>query len=729
VWVDCRNSDKGEEVVKVRGQLTLAAVLAVLAIAPASASAATTIDVNDSATDAPLESAGTTCRSTDAAEDCTLRAAVELANRQSEEAGGETVTVEVPAGTYTETLGSLGVEEGASVTIDGAGVGKTIIDGGGTHSVLYVEGHATLTLDGVTVRRGSEDTGGGIYVSEEASLAVDSSAVEDNEASEAGGGIFAGWASTVTIARSSISDNLAGGEESEEGNGGGVYADPFSSLAVEQSTIAANKAVHSGGGIYRETVGELCDLAVKRASKRQTASASALAAEESGGMTIKQSTIEGNTAEDGLGGGIDAQRSECGEEEAAKHVTARHSWTRGGSSPHPSARFLVRALRPASIVASTSELTIEQSAITKNRAQAPDDERYAGYGGGIFEGQAFPEDPIVNSTIAENLATYVGGGIADESDVEELISDTVFDNTVEAPEVPESAKHATDGVGRDVVVEEEGSGANLAADPYSQSSVIYLRDTIVAEPTGGEEESCEGPVGSLIEGAGYNLDYPTDSFPESSLDTCGMSEAENDLVGAEPQLDPKGLQENGGPTQTIALLSSSPAIGFVPLTEDCDESEGGPGLVDQRGEPRPGIAGKGCDIGAYEYQTPLEKEKEPAGSVVTSTTTTTTPTIAAGVSPFKIELPAQCASKRDIKIHIQNVKQLGIVSAVVSIDGKDRRTLRGRQLTTTIDLVGLPKGTFTIEILARTHSGHTLHGKRVYHTCHNKLPGRSYIPL
>jgi len=721
--------------VRIKGPFTLLAVLMLLAIAPAGAAAATTIDVNDSSTDAPLESASTMCKSTDAAEDCTLRAAVELANRQSEEAGGETVTIEVPAGTYTETLGSLVVEEGASVTIDGAGIGKTILDGAGANSVLYVEYHAALSLDGVTVRHGREDAGGGIYVTEEASLDVDSSAVEDNEATEGGGGIFAGWASAITIAKSSISDNLAGGEDSEEGNGGGIYADPFSSLTVEQSTIAGNKAVYSGGGIYRETVGELCELAVKRESKRQTASSSALAAEESGGMTIKQSTIEGNTAEDGLGGGIDAQRFECDEEETARHVAARRSWTHGASSPHSSARSLVKALRPASIIGSMSEMTIEQSTIAKNRAEAPDDERYAGYGGGIFEGQAFPDDPIVNSTIAENFATYVGGGIADESDIEELISDTVFDNTVEAPEVVEGARHATKDVHRDVVVEEEGNGSNLAADPYSESA-IYLRDTIVAEPSGSEEENCEGPIGSLIEGAGYNLDYPTDSFPESSFDTCGMSEEENDLVGVEPQLDPKGLQENGGPTQTIALLSTSPAIGFVPVKENCEESEAGPGLVDQRGAPRPGIAGKGCDIGAYEYQEPPAKkeemkEKEPVELTPETPKTTTTPTTtpAAGVSPFKIEAPAMCTSKRDIKIHIQNVKNFGIVSAVVSIDGKGKRTLRGKQLTTAIDLVGLPEGTVTIEITAHTRSGHTLHGKRVYHTCHTKLPGRSYIPL
>ena len=105
----------------------MVAVLALLAFAPSSASAATGITVN-STTDAPLETFSTTCTSTDPAEDCTLRAAVELANTESEDSG-EQVTVDVPAGVYTEELGSLFIVSDASVAIDGAGAGKTIIDG------------------------------------------------------------------------------------------------------------------------------------------------------------------------------------------------------------------------------------------------------------------------------------------------------------------------------------------------------------------------------------------------------------------------------------------------------------------------------------------------------------------------------------------------------------------------------------------------------------------------
>jgi hypothetical protein len=52
------------------------------------------------------------------------------------------------------------------------------------------------------------------------------------------------------------------------------------------------------------------------------------------------------------------------------------------------------------------------------------------------------------------------------------------------------------------------------------------------------------------------------------------------------------LQNNGGPTQTMALLSNSPAIGHA------DNSKAP--ATDQRGFTRLDVAGKMIDIGAFE---------------------------------------------------------------------------------------------------------------------------------
>ncbi len=91
---------------------------------------------------------------------CSLRAAVQEANAL---AGAD--TIDLPAGTYVLTLGG-GAEDAAAsgdldvtepLTIDGAGVGVSIIDGNDASRVI--EASAPITLSGVTIRHGHDTTG------------------------------------------------------------------------------------------------------------------------------------------------------------------------------------------------------------------------------------------------------------------------------------------------------------------------------------------------------------------------------------------------------------------------------------------------------------------------------------------------------------------------------------------------------------------------------------------
>ena len=67
----------------------------------------------------------------------------------------------------------------------------------------------------------------------------------------------------------------------------------------------------------------------------------------------------------------------------------------------------------------------------------------------------------------------------------------------------------------------------------------------------------------------------------------------------DPQLDPAGLHDNGGPTLTIALQPTSPAIDAV-RHNACP-----PPATDQRGFLRPAhgdhVPGARCDIGAFQF--------------------------------------------------------------------------------------------------------------------------------
>jgi hypothetical protein len=114
----------------------------------------------------------------------------------------------------------------------------------------------------------------------------------------------------------------------------------------------------------------------------------------------------------------------------------------------------------------------------------------------------------------------------------------------------------------------------------SPTDLVELKNTIVANNTGG---NCSGlsPV-SL----GHNLD---------SDGTCDLSSL-GDLPNTDPLLGP--LQDNGGFTQTHALLAGSPAI-------DAGSPDCPPPATDQRGIVRP--QGDTCDMGAFELSPPVFK--------------------------------------------------------------------------------------------------------------------------
>ena len=101
---------------------------------------------------------------------------------------------------------------------------------------------------------------------------------------------------------------------------------------------------------------------------------------------------------------------------------------------------------------------------------------------------------------------------------------------------------------------------------------LTLRNTLVVQ-----KQCCRDPVLSL----GHNLE---------SGSTCGLS-GPGDLSNIDPLIK-ASLRDNGGFTETLALLPGSPAI-------DGGDNTGCP-ATDQRGVARP--QGTACDIGAYEFQ-------------------------------------------------------------------------------------------------------------------------------
>jgi hypothetical protein len=219
----------------------LLGAVATLALAPGVARAAEF--AVGSPADAPDANVGDgTCASTAAGGGCTLRAAV-----QEADAAGAATTIVVPAGRYRLTIAPIPEAGSASdsdagngdldlsgdVTIRGAGVGQTILDGGGIDRVFETGTNASAHLSDLTVTGGDSTAGG----SQEIDL---------------GGGILN--KSAITLDRVELVGNLADG-------GGGMFSIPGTVPVIRDSLIAGNRAF-SGGGLRLDAGGEITNTTI-----------------------------------------------------------------------------------------------------------------------------------------------------------------------------------------------------------------------------------------------------------------------------------------------------------------------------------------------------------------------------------------------------------------------------------------------------------------------------------
>lgn len=80
----------------------------------------------------------------------------------------------------------------------------------------------------------------------------------------------------------------------------------------------------------------------------------------------------------------------------------------------------------------------------------------------------------------------------------------------------------------------------------------------------------------------------------------------------------------------------------------------------------------------------------------------------------------QCASRRKFAIRLHLPRGVTATNAIVLVNGKRAKVVRGARLTSPIDLRGFVKGRFVVDITVHTNDGRTIHGTRRYHTCVSK---------
>ena len=82
----------------------------------------------------------------------------------------------------------------------------------------------------------------------------------------------------------------------------------------------------------------------------------------------------------------------------------------------------------------------------------------------------------------------------------------------------------------------------------------------------------------------------------------------------------------------------------------------------------------------------------------------------------------RCVSKRYFPIRLRRKFWPNIAAVTVKMP-RTTRVLRRRPWGTNVDLRGLPKGTFRVQITALTVTGRTIKGTRTYRTCRGRLRG------
>jgi hypothetical protein len=218
-------------------------------------------------------------------------------------------------------------------------------------------------------------------------------------------------------------------------------------------------------------------------------------------------------------------------------------------------------------------MTIVNCTISGNSIQASTGSGNNSDGGGIYNSHQIT---ITNSTIIDNTVSVVGGpayggGIANTGGTALLNGDIVAGNSV------------------------SGSGGTTGNDIYAVTGA-YLSNASADNVIG------TGGSGGLVNGTNGN---------------------QVGVAFASINLDPDGLQNNGGPTQTIALEPGSLAIG-TGYTETS-------ATTDQRGVPRP--VGIPSDVGAYQLSSAPLVTSNPSNVTIDPGTTAASFTAAASGYP------------------------------------------------------------------------------------------------
>jgi hypothetical protein len=271
-------------------------------------------------------------------------------------------------------------------------------------------------------------------------------------------------------------------------------------------------------------------------------------------------------------------------------------------------------------------LTLSDSTVSRNTSYS---------GGGIFnDGTA----SVIRSTIDENSTDGGGGagGICNEGAGSLTVTDSAVTRNRD-PDYWDPSVGVSGGIlnhGQATVANSTMSG-NFGSGLTNSSVMIVASSTVSGNSVdpaghGGGISACGGGCQTLVGSSIVALNSPDDcGYGPVSSNGYNVAGGICELHGPGDQVPRTAtvglgpLGDNGGPTETRALSSSSPAVDAVPVgaTGAIDGSPlcPGSGWADQRGVLRP--QGSSCDAGSFELEHPRPPDIHVRSAVVISPST------------------------------------------------------------------------------------------------------------
>lgn len=497
----------------------------------------------------------------DANGNTSLRAAVMEANAL---VGADTITLSV--GEYQFSLPeSLNAVNGdldvfTDITIIGAGTGQTVINAAGLDRIFDVSEVGALTVRGMTLTGGVALTGGAIRNG--GVLIVEDGEIRDNVATQRGGAIdhvdITPKLMRMTLTNVLFEDNRAGTASptgAVTGAGGAIYIDT-GFTTITGCTFVNNVSLEDGGAINSR--GAAVAVNDSQFIGNSAVNGGALRLFSGGSMVFNDCTFTGNLAT--YGGGAIAANSGALNINRGTFDGNRSTWSssylataNGGALSLTSTSTNITGVeflnnqswRGGAVFAYSSSVTILNSLFQGNAANSS-------WTGGAVHGDVNAVVTVKNSTLLGNSAGN-GGALYGRQGTFNWVNCTVTGNTS--------------------FVIGDGDGANGGAVSGGTITNCIIAGNVDNKDLDGAELSAGGNL------VGFVINALT------SGDLFGTA-----LTGPiDPQLDP--LADHGGPVQTMAIRSTSPARDLGVFASAATATDG-------RGYPRYGTR---PDAGAYEF--------------------------------------------------------------------------------------------------------------------------------